>query len=156
MKTSYPALNNFSRWAFGKGKRCAGCAKTTCSGSTAVKKAANKVMSDLHPSKSSFGRLFRNDPICLQWYPCPATARLHRITQWGQLGETLGGVRFPECAAKRSSAAAHTRGLAKNTGTRQSKISNAYRDSYAASTGVPIKNILSARKEMSTSCNYLK
>ena len=29
--------------------------------------------SDEHSAQSSRGRLFRNDLICLQWYPCPAT-----------------------------------------------------------------------------------
>ena len=50
------------------------------------------------PSQSSHGRLFRHDLLCLQWYPCSASA----FTQREQLGEILGGVRFPECVAKRS------------------------------------------------------
>ena len=36
-------------------------------------KTANKVASGSHPSQSSTGKLFRHDPIRLQWYPCPAT-----------------------------------------------------------------------------------
>lgn len=36
--------------------------------------------------------------LCLQWYPCSASA----FRQREQLGDILGGVRFPECVAKRS------------------------------------------------------
>ena len=50
------------------------------------------------PSQSSHGRLVRHDLLCLQWYPCSASA----FTQREQLGEILGGVKFPECVAKRS------------------------------------------------------
>ena len=50
------------------------------------------------PSQSSHGRLYRHDRLCLQWSPCSASA----FRQREQLGEILGGVRFPECVAKRS------------------------------------------------------
>ena len=39
----------------------------------------------------------------------------HRLNQWGQLGEILGGVKVPECAARHSPAAAHSLGDRKNT-----------------------------------------
>ena len=40
----------------------------------------------------------------------------HSLKQWGQLGEILGGVRVPECAARRSSVTAYAWGLAKKAG----------------------------------------
>ena len=39
----------------------------------------------------------------------------HRLNQWGQLGEILGGVKVPECAARHSSAAARCLGDGNNT-----------------------------------------
>ena len=67
------------------------------------------------PVRASNGSLYKpggtrrgHDRQGVQWYSCPATALLKirvvyniwkpsgcRITQWGQLGEILGGVRFP-------------------------------------------------------------
>ena len=43
-----------------------------------------------HPAQSSFGKLSRNDTVNLY------SLSGHRLKQWGQLGEILGGVRFPE------------------------------------------------------------
>jgi hypothetical protein len=48
------------------------------------------VPSGSHPAKSSSGKLFCDDPSAL--YSLPS----HSLKQWGQLGEILGGVRFPE------------------------------------------------------------
>lgn len=56
-------------------------------------------VSDEHSAQSSRGRLFRNDLILPTMVPLPS----HRLNQWGQLREILGGVRHPECAAKHSS-----------------------------------------------------
>jgi len=64
------------------------------------------------PSQSSHGWLSRHDLLCLQWYPCSALA----FTQREQFGEILGGVKFPEQAAKSGFAVAHAWGLANNTG----------------------------------------
>ena len=46
-----------------------------------------------HPAQSSFGKLSRNDTVDLY------SLSSHRLKQWGQLGEILGGVRFPEGGA---------------------------------------------------------
>ena len=46
-----------------------------------------------HPVQSSFGKLSRNDTVDLY------SLSSHRLKQWGQLGEILGGVRFPEGGA---------------------------------------------------------
>lgn len=55
--------------------------------------------SDEHSAQSSRGRLFRNNLILPTMVPLPS----HRLNQWGQLREILGGVRHPECVAKHSS-----------------------------------------------------
>lgn len=55
--------------------------------------------SDKHSAQSSYGRLFRYDLIL----PIMVPLSSHRLNQWGQLREILGGVRHPECAAKHSS-----------------------------------------------------
>lgn len=55
--------------------------------------------SDEHSAQSSRGRLFRNNLILPTMVPLSS----HRLNQWGQLREILGGVRHPECAAKHSS-----------------------------------------------------
>ncbi len=49
--------------------------------------------SGTHPAQSSFGRLSRDDTVDLY------SLSSHRLKQWGQLGEILGGVRFPEGGA---------------------------------------------------------
>ena len=46
-----------------------------------------------HPAQSSFGKLSRDDTVDLY------SLSSHRLKQWGQLGEILGGVRFPEDGA---------------------------------------------------------
>ena len=56
-----------------------------------------KVPSETHPAKSRRGSLSCNDPVSLQWYILSS----HSLKQWGQLGEILGGVRFPMGAARR-------------------------------------------------------
>ena len=98
------------------------CAKTTCGGlrrlflSAPPSMTANKVLVHLDverkpgdtfrskagpcSEKTAHAGLSRKD-LYLSRYFCPATAPAGNdaagITQWGQLGEILGGVRFP-CA----------------------------------------------------------
>ena len=66
---------------------------------------ASKVMSGSIQTRSSTGKLFCDDLVRRQWYPCLATAPVFSlgIKQWEQLGENLGGVRFPERGASRGS-----------------------------------------------------
>ena len=51
--------------------------------------------SGTHSAQSSFGKLFCDDTASLY------SLSSHSYTQWGQLGEILGGVRFPESGASR-------------------------------------------------------
>ena len=60
---------------------------------TPHKRRPTKVPSDTPPAQSSFGKLSRNDTVDLY------SLSSHRLKQWGQLGEILGGVRFPEGGA---------------------------------------------------------
>ncbi len=53
--------------------------------------------------------------------PAQPQPRTSGITQWGQLGEILGGVKFPEQTARSGFAAAQAWGLANNTGKQNSK-----------------------------------
>ena len=83
-------------------KRCEGCAKTTCG-------AAEKTAASLFP----FQRFVKDGQIRCKAVPIHSKAALAsrfamtasvyngtsaqpQHTQWGQLGEILGGVRFPE------------------------------------------------------------
>ena len=62
-----------------------------------------------YPSQAgSFGKLLRHNPISL-----PS----HSLKQWGQLGEILGGVRFPECGASRCA----VRRISSGSGAEQSQ-----------------------------------
>ena len=87
-------------------KRCEGCAKTTCG---AVEKMAARLF--------SFKRFVKDGQIRCKAVPFHSKAALASCfamtasayngtpaqpqhTQWGQLGEILGGVRFPEQIAK--------------------------------------------------------
>ena len=54
-----------------------------------------KVPSETHPAKSRHRSLSCNDPVSLY------SLSSHSRKQWGQLGEILGGVRFPESGANR-------------------------------------------------------
>ena len=72
----------------------AGARRLTCA-DTLHKRRPRKVTSGPHPAKSSSGRLFRNDTTILY------SLSSHSLKQWGQLGEILGGVRFPESGASR-------------------------------------------------------
>ncbi len=56
--------------------------------------------------------------------PAQPQPRESGITQWGQLGEILGGVRFPEQTARSGFAAAQAWGLANNTGKKNLKRLN--------------------------------
>lgn len=58
-----------------------------------IKDGLRRWPSDTHPAQSSFGKLSRNDTVDLY------SLSSHRLKQWGQLGEILGGVRFPEGGA---------------------------------------------------------
>jgi hypothetical protein len=50
---------------------------------------------------------------------CPATALLCRTTQWGQLGEILGGVRRPECVPAQFSLPPMAREVVSNRAIKQ-------------------------------------
>ena len=94
LKTEYPATDNVSQRAPDEGEqRCGGCAKTHLCGELRIKDGLLRWPSDTHPAQSSFGKLSRNDTVDLY------SLSSHRLKQWGQLGEILGGVRFPEGGA---------------------------------------------------------
>ena len=61
-----------------------------------------KVTSGTHSAQSSFGKLSCDDTVSLY------SLSSHSFTQWGQLGEILGGVRVPEGGASRRSARSPT------------------------------------------------
>ena len=60
---------------------------------TLHKRRPYKVTSGTHSAQSSFGKLSCDDTVGLY------SLSSHRFKQWGQLGEILGGVRFPEGGA---------------------------------------------------------
>ena len=94
LKTAYPATDNVSQRAPDEGEqRCGGCAKTHLCGELRIKDGLLRWPSDPHPAQSSFGKLSRNDTVDLY------SLSSHRLKQWGQLGDILGGVRFPEGGA---------------------------------------------------------
>ena len=92
---SYPAANNVGWWPLTRGNSdAAGARRLTCADAP-HKRRPRKVTSGPHPAKSSSGKLFRNDTTILY------SLSSHSLKQWGQLGEILGGVRFPEGGASR-------------------------------------------------------
>ena len=62
---------------------------------TLHKRRPYKVTSGTHSAQSSFGKLSCDDTASLY------SLSSHSFKQWGQLGEILGGVRFPEGGASR-------------------------------------------------------
>jgi len=69
-----------------------GCAKTTCADDVCIKDGQVRCRAVSIRPESSTGKLFCNDLVSnLIMILLPS----HSLKQWGQLGEILGGVRFP-------------------------------------------------------------
>ena len=94
-KSEYPAADSHQLAVPRKGKSDAADARRPPVQAEVCINDGKKGAERVHLAQSSSGRLFRKDTTILY------SLSSHSLKQCGQLGEILGGVRFPEGGASR-------------------------------------------------------